>query len=333
MIILCGGSRVLNYVNDLTINVEVTRVQATVDDHAFFFPLVDRKSARKKIVFGLSEFLPSAVVAFNLLLKPSLKKMMGSLMPLRTLKCVLGEDISADFFTGEYHPVYFHQKSDGLIEAKSTMSSRTNRVASLVGAQGLVHLPINSTSDTYFLRGTVVDVIPMPSNSASQFGCMTRTHFVGKSSHRMVKVGIILVGEFSKKNVIMMTPLINRLFSRESELAVTNVNENAAEITKALACWSSGSCTKQVIFTMGGPSLNGNNLVCEVIEKLFDRKLNKVSQKLAEFHKGLHDPNYGTVGIRKKSLLVNLPVQFEFAKYYLEKLVEYVDTIVHVLEK
>jgi len=305
----------------------VTRVQASVDDHAFFFPLIDSKSDRKNIVFGLPEFLPGAVIAFNLLLKPSLKKMTGSLISLRTLNCELGEDISADLFTGEYHPVYFDENSDGLIEAKSTMSSRTNRIASLVGAYGLVHLPINSTSDTYFSRRTVVDVIPMSNTIASQFGYIPRTPFGGKSSHSMVKLGIIAVGEVSKQNVVMMTPLINRLFSSESELEVSNVSENVAEISKAVECWSSGSSAKQVIFAIGGPLLN------EVIENVVDRKLNKVSQQLTELHKGLHDPYYGTVGIRKNSLIVCLPVQVEFARYSLEKLVDHVETIIHILEK
>jgi len=188
-------------------------------------------------------------------------------------------------------------------------------------------LPINSTSDTYFLRGTVVDVIPILNTSASQFGNTALTHFRGKPLHRMVKVGIIAVDEVSKKNVIMMTPLINRLFSCESELEVTNVSENVEKVTKAVECWSSKSSAKQVIFTIGGPSLN------EVIEKLVDRKLKKVSQQLTELHKGLHDPYYVTVGIRKNSLIVHLPAQVEFARYCLEKLVDHVETIIQILEK
>jgi len=332
--VLCGGSRVLNYLNDLTANVVLARVQTTVDDQAFFFPLTDSKSTRKKIVFGLPGFLPGAVFAFNLLVNPSLKQMMGSSMLQRTLRCDLGEDISADLFTGEYHPVYFHQSGNGLIVAKSAISSSTNRIASLVGAHGLVHLPINSTSDTYFLRGTVVDVVPMPNTRAAESGYIARTHNGSKPFPRMVKVGIIAVGEVLKKNLIFMSPLINRLFSSESELATTNVSENVAEITKALVCWSGGSSAKQVIFTIGAPSPNGNNHVCEVTEMLVDRKLNKVSQKLTQLKRGgFRNAYHGIVGIRKNSLIVNLPEQVEFAKYCLEKLMDYVETIVHVLEK
>jgi len=332
--VLCGGSRVLRYLNDLTANVVLARVQTTVDDQAFFFPLTDSKSTRKKIVFGLPGFLPGAVVAFNLLVNPSLKQMMGSSMLQRTLRCDLGEDISADHFTGEYHPVYFHQSGNGLIVAKSAISSSSNRIASLVGAHGLVHLPINSTSDTYFLRGTVVDVVPMSNTTAAQFEHIERTDIGSKLSHRMVKVGIIAVGEISKRNVVMMTPLINRLFSSESQLAVTNVSENVAEITQALECWSSGNSARQVIFTIGAPSPNGADHVSEVTEKLVDRKLIKVSQKLAELQKEcFHYAYHGVVGIRENSLIVNLPVHADFAKHCLETLVDYVETIVYVLEK
>lgn len=132
----------------------------------------------------------------------------------------------------------------------------------------------------------------------------------------------------------MMSTFIKHLFSCESHMTVTNVSEKVGELTKALINWTKGSCAKQVIVTIGGLSPKGNNHVREVTQKLLDRKLNKIYQKFTEVNK--EDAYYdylGTVGIRKNCLIVNLPGLVEFAKYCLEKLVDYVETIVHVLEK
>merc|ERR1719204_867757 len=275
MLLLNGGRRVFNHLKDLI--RKLTRVQVTRYEQALLFPMVDFKSGNKKIVFGLSGCLRTAIITFHLLVKPLLEQMMGSAMTQQTLKIELGEDFSANDRTGEYHPVYFHENKDGIIVAKSITSVRRN--TSLVGADGLVHLSFNGMHKTNFIKGTVVDVVPLCKVISAHFVSKTWRNVAAKIQRdqklNIVTVGVITTCENSKENLTMMAPLIKRLFSRERKVVIKNQIINELEFSKTLMCWTNGDCAKQVIFTIDGTSQKENINVRNVSQKLVDRELEK----------------------------------------------------------
>merc|ERR1719320_668624 len=102
-------SQIFTKPNELFGKVHVTSVPILSNERAFFVLWTDSKTGKEKIVFGLPGSLYSAVVAFHLLVKPSLKQMMGALTRMNSFKIELGEDLSFDRHVGDYVPVYFEE--------------------------------------------------------------------------------------------------------------------------------------------------------------------------------------------------------------------------------
>jgi len=257
--------------------------------------------------------------------------MMGSSTIQKTLKIKVDADLVADCCNGEYHPVYFQENNCGINVAKSVISVRSNGLLSLVGAHGIVHLPTISNSDIQLDKGTVVDVLPI---CCADFPQISHNDIDG--SNTSVSVGVITIGDISKKDLYMMIPMINSLFSGETQLAVTNESKNEVGLTQSLMNWVKGSCSKHVIFTIGGTSQKDEIQIRKVTQKVVDRVLNNIVDEMIDVYKaGKKDlPSYqGTIGICDNTLIVNLPGQVEVAKYYTEQLVDFVESIVHVLEK
>merc|ERR1719192_250742 len=99
-------------------------------EKVFFFTLMDHKSGTDKIVFGLPRSLNSAVVAFHLLIKPSLKKMMGALATVTKNNVQLGESFCLDRYTGGFHHVYSDDTKKGNIFTNRSRTSQNKKAYS-----------------------------------------------------------------------------------------------------------------------------------------------------------------------------------------------------------
>lgn len=337
MMLLNGDvARVISEHNQLIGNVILRCVRMKSDDQAFFFPMEDRKAGKEKIVFGLPGNLYSALLAFHLLVKPSLKQMMGSKTVLKSSKVQLGNDLCIDQNIGDYYPVYFQEDRKGTVVAKSTKSFQNHQASSLIGAQGLVYLPNADNSVVHLAKGAVVDVLPFGPAHAAQ--CIRITHDsiaykVERSKEcAFVSVGIITVGEYDKKNVEMITQRLQQLFANKVQLTIKYKSKNA-QLMRAIIRWTNGTSAKQLILTIGGVSHKENIYVRKVTQRVVDRELPQVVEKMVDGYEVQGDKLYrGTVGICKKTLIVNLPEELEAAEHCLEKLGDYVETIVYALE-
>jgi len=101
---------------------DLTSLRIQSNEQIFFGTLTDCKTRRDKIVFRLPGSMYSAIVAFNLFVKPSLEQMMGSIQTLKSFKIELGETFNSGRHVGDYHPSYFQEDHRGIIVAKKTTS-------------------------------------------------------------------------------------------------------------------------------------------------------------------------------------------------------------------
>jgi len=338
MILLNGGvTRVISEHNQLIGNVLLRCIQIKAGEQAFFFPMMDPASGKHKIVFGLPGNLYSTAIAFHLLVKPSLKQMMGSASLHKSFKIELGHDLSIDDNAGDYHPVYFQEDNKGILVANSTKSIQNNQASSLIGAQGLIYLPNTNQSVVQLIKGTLVDVLPFGPADPTQYIRTTQdsmTYKVERSTEcAFVSVGIITIGDCARKNVEMMTSMIEQLFANKVQWTIMNKSKNA-QLIRTITRWTSGSGAKQLILTIGGVSHKENMHVRKVTQKVVERELPWVVENMVNgFAVGSGDFYRGTVGVCKKTLIVNLPEELKAAEHYLENLGDCVETIVYALEK
>jgi len=301
----------------------------------FFAPLKDRKSDKWKIFFGLPGNLYDLVVAFHLLVKPSLKQMMGSSTPLKTLKIRFGEDLNVGS-SEEYRTVYFQEDNEGIREAKSTKLYQDGQACSLIGAQGLAHFPKVDKPVNNLEKGVIIDVIPIGPTDPTQCIPITETSnsesTIGNPADTFISVGIVTIGETAAKNVVIITPMINGLCVSKVRCTIIKNQSKNLELKQTLMHWTSGSSAQQIIFTVGGVSHKENTHVQKVTRDMVDREL---PQFVAMMTDGYSD-NFvyrGTIGICQRSLIVNLPEEVDTAEHYLKKMEAFVETIIYALEK
>jgi len=299
-------------------------------EKVFFFTLVDRKSGIDKMVFGLPRSLNSAVVAFHSLIKPSLKKMMGALTTAKKTHVQLGESFSQDGDTGA-HPVYYDDKRKSNILTKGTQSSQNNKASSLIRAQEPKYLPNTSNAYNHVPIGQLNSTEFIPSICESSFQNMKR-NFLQKS----FSVGIISLGDSAKKNLSAITPMINQLLSREVIWTLENQSINDPQLRSTLMDWTLGNRAKHFIFTVGGMTHREDMHVLKATKSLVNPELPLLFEKMIDgLSVGVQNVCFyrGTIGICRKSLIVNLPGKVGAIKHCLQKLQDYVETIIDALDK
>jgi len=318
-------------------NLILSSVQMRSGNRVFFAPVKDRKSGKEKLFFGLPGNLYDAVVAFHLVVKPSLKQMMGSSAQLKTIKLNFGEDLNLDHSVEEYRTVYFQEDNNGIREAKSTTLYRDGQACSLIGAQGLAHFPKVDKRENLVEKGAIIEVIPIGPTDPTKYIPITEScnseSTRGNQSEGLISVGIITIGEMAVKIVGILKPMIGELF--ESKVRSTIKNQSKLLLRETLMDWTNGSGAKQIIFTVGGVSQKDNTHVQMVTRDMINRELREF---VAMMTNGYTDNLVyrGTIGICQKSLIVNLPEEVDTAKHYLKKMEAFVktmETIIYALEK
>jgi len=338
-VLLLSGSRTLVNADNLEIfrQIDLTSVRIQSNEHVFFGTFTDWKTRRKTVVFGLPGSLYGAIVAFNLFVKPSLEQMMGSIPSLESFQIELGENVSSNRH-GDYHPIYFQEDHRGAIVAKNTTSWKSNKCFSMIGAQAFLHLSPYNKSDIYLDKGAIVDIIPIHmTDSVQQMRMMQRKLMQNMERNlqsTFVTVGIITIGESDRKDLVMIQQMIRGLFSTTVYCTVKN-KSSAEMLMMTMKHWTSVSTTKRVIFTVGGVGSKSTVDVRKVTEKVIDRELSQVVNNMSEGYKvgiGERFDYKGTVGICRKTIIINLPENVKALKHCLLKLEVYVETIICALE-
>lgn len=277
------------------------------------------------------------MVAFHLLVKPSLKRMMGSSAQLKTIKLNIGEDINLGHRIEEYRTVYFQEDNNGIREAKSTTLYQDGHALSLIGAQGLAYFPKVDERENLVEKGAIIEVIPIGPTDPTKYIPIKENSIsestVGGEVDRLISVGIVTIGEIAVKIVGIIRPMIGELFA--SEVQSTIKNQSKLQLKETLMHWTNGSEAKQIIFTVGGVSQKDDTHVQSVTSEMVDGEF---PEFVAMMTKGYSDKLVyrGTIGICHKSLIVNLPEEVDKAKHYLKKMEAFVkamETIINALEK
>lgn len=318
-------------------NLILSSVQMRSGNRLFFAPVKDRKSGKEKIFFALPGNLYDAVVAFHMVVKPSLKRMMGSSAQLKTIKLNFGEDLNLDHSVEEYRTVYFQEDNNGIREAKSTTLYRDGQACSLIGAQGLAHFPKVDKRENLVEKGAIIEVIPFGPTNLTKYIPITESSNSestrGNQAEGLISVGIITIGEMAVKIVGIIKPMIRELFA--SKVRSTIKNQSKLQLRETLSRWTNGSGAKQIIFTVGGVSQKDNTHVQKVTRDMVDGELREFVAMMTNGCSGKLVYR-GTIGICQKSLIVNLPEEVDTAKHYLKKMEAFVktmETIIYALEK
>merc|ERR1719320_1108765 len=275
-------SQIFTKPNELFGKMHVTSVPILSNERAFFVLWTDSKTGKEKIVFGLPGSLYSAVVAFHLLVKPSLKLMMGGISRTNVFQIELGEDVSLDRRVGDYLPIHFTEDCRGVIVAKRTTSLKSNRAFCLLGAHGMVHLSTYDKSAMKLEKGAVVDCVLIDQENSLQCARMMEQmvlqNMMTSFRHMFVSVGIITIGETAKQNVSKLTPMICNMFQGSARWTLKN-KDSASQLMVALKHWTNRRYAKQVIFTVGtGWKENVN--VLKVTKSIVDRELSQVVKNI-----------------------------------------------------
>merc|ERR1719285_1155504 len=149
-------------------------------------------------------------------------------------------------------------------------------------------------------------------------------------------VGIISLGESAKRNLSAVTPMINHLLSREVIWTFENQSINNPRFLSTLMDWTLGNRAKHFIFTFGAVTHMEDMHVLKTTQSLVNPELPLLFEKMIDgLSVGVKDecPYPGTIGICRKSLIVNLPRQVDAVKHCLQNLEDYVETIIVALEK
>ena len=110
-----------------------------------------------KPVFAMPGFPVSALVSFEVFVRPALLKMAGHSNIYRPReKAVLTHEFRHSADRTEFQRVVLTRRSDGALSASSTGFQGSGRLLSMVGANGLVVLPHGRGN---FEAGSVVDVL------------------------------------------------------------------------------------------------------------------------------------------------------------------------------
>jgi len=304
-------------------------------EEAFFFTLMDRKSGINKIVFCLPQSLNNAYVALRLLIMPSLKMMVGAIPKLNKSKAQLGKSLSLKADTGNIHNVYSDADNKGNVSARATQSSQNN-----IRTQTQNSLPNTSNPNNHFMERAIFNELHISQLNSTEF--IPSIH--GSSSQNMnmnklqkfFSVGIISLGESARKNLLMVTPMINHLLSREVLWTFKNLSINDHQLLSILNNWTIGKSAKDFIFTFGGMAHREDMYVFKTTQSLVNPELPLLFEKMI-YGLNARVKNVcfyrGTIGICSRSLIVNLPGKVDAAKHCLQKLQDYIENIIDALEK
>jgi len=110
---------------------------------------------REKLVFGLPGNPASALVSFEVFVRPALRRMQGDARPERPLMQVTLADPIRPSDRVEYQRVVIRWQDDALV-AHSTGSQSSSRLMSLYGSNGLLIVP---PGDTLLPEGTRLEAL------------------------------------------------------------------------------------------------------------------------------------------------------------------------------
>jgi len=109
-------------------------------------------------VFSLPGNPVSSLVTFEVFVRPALRKMAGSRLPVKTpVKAVLAEPVAKKPGKTHFHRVVLGQGEDGYV-ARTAGDQNTGILRTLVQADGIAVLPAGRTA---FSAGEKVDVLPL----------------------------------------------------------------------------------------------------------------------------------------------------------------------------
>jgi len=333
MLLLSGVSvEVLNKHVETFANEIITQVRVNPGEQTFFFPRTSGNSGKENIVFGLPGTLHSAVSAFDLLVKPSLKQMMGS--------CSKQNWSKREFDVNEYCPGNFPSDSQGCVQMKDTKSIQSINASRVIEECVVVSPPLKLKPEIHLQNKAFVDIVPihqqMNQKSCKQTASAGMHTMIKTQAFTFISVGIITIGERAVKNCSMMTPKINQLLKKNADWTINNNCKTASQLLKTLVHWTSGSSTKQLIFTIGDVNHRETMYVRKVTQIVVNRELPQVIEKMADGYKiGGNDAVFarGNGGICHKTLIVNLPDNMEAAEHCLETLEDYIKRILYSLER
>jgi len=329
MILMNGDvTRVLTEKSDIDCKL-ITRISMESSKQAYFASVTEPNSRKEKIVFGLPGSLHDMVIVFHLLVKPSLKRMMGSLATPENFKSEISEDLRAVNNIEEYYPAYFQEGSKRLIVPKNTNSHGNSQESSLIAAKGIVDFSTVTKKEKHVVKGAVaeVDLSGLTDNISN--------NLTSNKEGRFIHVGIVTVVESARKHLATVKLMIQQLFSSNVWWTVKHQSKNL-KLMKTLVNWTTGSSAKQLIFTMGGVSHEESEYVQQATKRAVDRELPHLVEKLLDGYNVAVNDKFlyqGAVGICQKTLIVNLPEQVQVVEHCLQKLKPYVETIVYALEK
>jgi len=340
MLLLSGVSvEVLNKHVETFANEIISQVRINSGEQTFFFPRTCGNSGKENIVFGLPGTLQSALSAFDLLVKPLLKQMMGSSSNQNWSKRKFDEDLCENNNMNEYCPGNFQSHSQGSVKMKDTKSIRRINASRLIEETVLISPPLELKPEIHLQNKAFIDIVPshqINQKSSNQTESASVHTMIKTQAFTFISVGIITIGERASRNCSMMTPKINQLLKKNADWTINNNCKTASQLLKTLVHWTSGSSTKQLIFTIGDVNHRETMYVRKVTQIVVNRELPQVIEKMADGYKiGGNDAVFarGNGGICHKTLIVNLPDNMEAAEHCLEKLEDYIKRILYSLER